>query len=145
MLAYRAMRHLERIRGSTDRAGFVDGREGTKGIQRQPGDVVALYHNRKTNSSTAFLASLKHRELLDFMDHTNGGGIAMASNFSNYRAENVSTRRSPASGIDRETVHRIRHQGRIERAKIVRQCFAMLKRAITKRVGTAVRFGHGSS
>lgn len=51
--------------------------------------------------------------------------------FSNYHAENVSTRQVPASGIDQEAVHRIRHQGRIERAKIVRQCFAILKRIAT--------------
>ena len=55
----------------------------------------------------------------------------MAYIFSISHAENVSPRRVPASGIDQEAVHRIRHQGRIERAKIVRQCIAIFKRTAT--------------
>lgn len=69
----------------------------------------------------------------------------MACSFSNYHAENVSTRQVPASGIDQEAVHRIRHQGRIERAKVVRRGFAMLKRAIRKRIATAAHFGRAIS
>lgn len=64
----------------------------------------------------------------------------MAYIFSNCHAENVSTRQVPASGIDQEAVHRIRQQGRIERAKFVRQCFASLKR-----IATAAHFGGGIS
>ena len=64
----------------------------------------------------------------------------MAYSFSNHHAENVSTRQVPASGIDEEAVHRIRHQGRIERTKIVRQCLAKLRG-----VATAAHFGRGIS
>ncbi|PTM57802.1 hypothetical protein C8J48_0363 [Desmospora activa DSM 45169] len=64
----------------------------------------------------------------------------MAYIFSNYHAENVSTRQVPASGIDQETVHRIRHQGRNERAKNVRQCFTILKP-----IATAAYSGGGIS
>lgn len=64
----------------------------------------------------------------------------MVYSFSNYYAENVSTRQVLASGIDKEAVHRIRHQGRIERAKVVRQCFAKLKR-----IATTVHSGGGIS
>jgi hypothetical protein len=64
----------------------------------------------------------------------------MAYSFSNHHAENVSTRQVPASGIDEEAVHRIRHQGRIERAKVVRQGIAQLKR-----IATAAHFGRGIS
>lgn len=69
----------------------------------------------------------------------------MAYSFSNDHAENVSTRPVSASGIDQEAVHRIRHQGRIERAKVVRRGFAMLKRALLKRIATAAHFGEGIS
>jgi hypothetical protein len=140
MLTYCAMRHMERIRSSADRAGFMDRRECTKGVQRQPSDIVPLHHDRKTNSLTAFLTSLKHYELLGFMGHMNGGKFKMAYSFSNHHAENVSTRQFPASGIDEEAVHRIRHQGRIERAKVVRQGIAQLKR-----IATAAHFGRGIS
>ncbi|WP_274427253.1 hypothetical protein [Chelativorans sp. YIM 93263] len=64
----------------------------------------------------------------------------MAYIFSNNYAENISICQVPASGIDQEAVHRIRHQGRIERAKIVRQCFATLKR-----IATATHSGGGIS
>lgn len=64
----------------------------------------------------------------------------MAYSFPNYHAENVSTRQIPASGINQEAVHRIRHQGRIERAKVVRRCFATLKR-----IATAAHVGRGIS
>ena len=64
----------------------------------------------------------------------------MAYSFSNYHAESVYTRQLPASGIDQEAVHRIRHQGRIERAKVVRHCFATLKR-----IATAAHVGRGTS
>ncbi|WP_198174200.1 hypothetical protein [Mesorhizobium xinjiangense] len=129
MLTDCAMRHLERIRSGTDRAGFMDRRESTKGIQRQPSDIVPFYHDRKTNNSAAFLTSQKHLELLDFMGHVDGGKAKMAYSFSN--SENVSTRQLRASGIDQEAIYRIRNQGRIERAKIIRQCFATLKRFAT--------------
>lgn len=64
----------------------------------------------------------------------------MAHSFSNYHAENFSTRHIATSGIDQEAAHLIRHQGRIERAKVVRQCFAELKR-----ITTAAHFGRGIS
>lgn len=64
----------------------------------------------------------------------------MENSFSNYHAENSSTRRIPTSGIDQEAVHRIRHQGRIERAKVIRQCLAELKR-----MATTAHFGRGVS
>lgn len=64
----------------------------------------------------------------------------MTYNFSNYYAENVSTLQGPASGIDQEVVHRIRQQGRIERAKTVRRCFAGLKR-----IAAATHSGRGIS
>lgn len=64
----------------------------------------------------------------------------MVYSFSNHHAENVSTREVPASGVDEEAVHRIRHQGRIERAKVVRQCLARLRR-----IATAAHFGRGIS
>lgn len=64
----------------------------------------------------------------------------MAYSFSNYYTEDVSTRQLRVSGIDQETVHRIRNQGRIERAKIVRRCFATLKR-----YAAAAHFGRGIS
>jgi hypothetical protein len=54
----------------------------------------------------------------------------MVYSFSKHHAENVSSRRVPASGVDEEAVHRIRRQGRIQRAKI-RQCLARLKRIAT--------------
>lgn len=69
----------------------------------------------------------------------------MAYNFSNDRAENAQAKQMPASGIDRETVHRIRQQGRIERAKIVRRCFAMLRRAVVRRGDVTADICHGSS
>lgn len=55
----------------------------------------------------------------------------MGYSFSNCTAESDPVRRVPASGIDQEAVHQIRQQGRIERAKIVRQCFAALRRLAT--------------
>lgn len=63
----------------------------------------------------------------------------MAHSFSNDHAENAALQ-VPASGIDEEAIHRIRHQGRIERAKVVRQWLAKLKR-----MATAARFGGGIS
>lgn len=60
----------------------------------------------------------------------------MTYSFSSCHAEKISTRQGPAFGLDQEAVHRIRHLGRIERAKIVRQAFATLKR-----FATALRFG----
>ena len=52
----------------------------------------------------------------------------MDYNFSNQSAGDAPARQGSVFGIDQETVHRIREQTRIERAKVVRQCFAMLKR-----------------
>ncbi|RNF34995.1 hypothetical protein [Paracoccus methylarcula] len=54
----------------------------------------------------------------------------MTDSFSDNRPEKSFIRQVPASGIDREAIHRIREQGRIERAKIVRRCFVALKRAV---------------
>ena len=65
--------------------------------------------------------------------------------FSNYRRENVSPSRVPASGIDQEMVHRIRRQGRIERAKVVRQFLAYFKLGILNRIATVTRIGGGIS
>lgn len=71
----------------------------------------------------------------------------MTYSFSDRHAEHASTRQGPAAGIDREAVHRIRRQGRIERAKLVRRCFALLKRRATalKHSVTAPHFGGGLS
>ncbi|MGM0559695.1 MAG: hypothetical protein ACQETX_01325 [Pseudomonadota bacterium] len=60
----------------------------------------------------------------------------MEYSFSNIISEAVSTCQGPAPGIDQEAVHRIRNQGRIERAKTVRQGFARLKR-----IAAATHFG----
>lgn len=51
--------------------------------------------------------------------------------FFNSTAKDVATRQASASGIDQEAIHQIRLQARIERAKVVRQCFASLKRLAT--------------
>ena len=56
----------------------------------------------------------------------------MQRSYSNCPAEQVSPCQVPASGIDQEAIHRIRQQGRIERAKVVRQGFAALKRMATQ-------------
>lgn len=55
----------------------------------------------------------------------------MAYSFSNYTTESDTVGRAPASGIDQEAVHQILHQGRIERAKIVRHCFVAIGRLVT--------------
>ena len=55
----------------------------------------------------------------------------MAYSFSNYTAESDAVGQAPASGIDQEAVHQIRHRGRIERAKIVRHCFVAIGRLAT--------------
>jgi len=67
----------------------------------------------------------------------------MSRSFSNYHAEHVSPCRVPASGIDQEAIHQIRQQGRIERAKVVRQGFAALKRMATR--FTSARASHEPS
>lgn len=63
----------------------------------------------------------------------------MEHRFSNTHSESA-TRQVPASGIDEEAIHRIRHQGRIERAKVVRQWVAKLKR-----MAKATHFGRSIS
>lgn len=64
----------------------------------------------------------------------------MSYSFSNFTAESNTAGRVPASGIDQEAAHRIRHQGRIERAKIVRHCLVAIGR-----LATAAHFGGGIS
>ena len=66
--------------------------------------------------------------MLGFTYFTNRGEIKMETTFSNYSVENISRCRAPASRINQEALHHIRRQGRIERAKVFRQCFAILKR-----------------
>lgn len=65
----------------------------------------------------------------------------MEHKISNDNAENVSTRRLAASGIDQEVIHRIRNRGRIERAKVVRRWFAALGRATFGRIAAPGQTG----
>lgn len=54
----------------------------------------------------------------------------MSYKFSNNRIKDVSRHPVSAFGADQESLHQIREQARIERVKVVRQGFAMLRRAI---------------
>ncbi len=65
--------------------------------------------------------------------------------FYNLSIGNTATRHTQGSGIDQEVIHRICLQARFERAKVVRQCFAILTRAILKRMTATNYIGRSAS
>lgn len=65
------------------------------------------------------------------------GERKMSYKFSNNRIKDVSRHPVSAFGADQESLHQIREQARIERVKVVRQGFAMLRRAIFRHLNPA--------
>jgi hypothetical protein len=65
------------------------------------------------------------------------GEDKMSCKFSNNRIKDVTRHPVSAFGADQESLHQIREQARIERVKVVRQGFAMLRRAIFRHLNPA--------
>lgn len=69
----------------------------------------------------------------------------MTNFFYNSNVENISLQKGSIPLVDQEAVHRIRQQARIERVKVVRQFFAMIKRTSFKRMAGPSHIGGGVS